>query len=550
MEACYHASGGNPLLVSELLAGLAAKAANGSAEEAALVAGFAPQRIVRWVLARLAALGEDAGRLASALAVLGPGAVLADAVALAGLELPAAATAADALIEAHLVAAGDGYGLVHPLIQAAVYEGLGPARRAAAHAGAARLTAGRGAPSARVAAHLLAADPGLGGWAVEVLRTAAGEAVASGAPGSAACYLERALAETQPPAVRAELLLALGESQLHAGLAGATHRMRQALELSADPRLRAEICRALGRALFSAGDWPGAADAFRRGLGELPGVDDDLSLELRGWYLTFGGHTEAALGSNAMPMAGAERLGVLAGDDAPPRTRKERLQLVHLVYQSARSGARPHDEVARLAHRAVADGALLHDSAADPGPCAAACYGLLYAGESDAAIAQLAQAIELSQRDGSPVAFGMFSLARGTAHYLRGELLEALADLDSASSTYGEGYEQGQPETMAFLALCMIERGDLAGAARALELPGDQERYRAQASFRSYLYALGRLRATRGHLREGLDTLFECGHAARAWNFLNPAVNLPWRSEAALLFARLGKQDRAVQLAA
>jgi hypothetical protein len=133
---------------------------------------------------------------------------------------------------------------------------------------------------------------------------------------------------------------------------------------------------------------------------------------------------------------------------------------------------------------------------------------------------------------------------------MRGDLLEALADLDSASNTYGEGYEQGLPETLAFLALCLIERDDLAGADRALVLPDDQERYRSQASFRSYLYALGRLRAARGQLREGLDTLLECGHAAQAWNFLNPAVNLSWRSEAALLVARLGDQHRAAELAA
>jgi DNA-binding CsgD family transcriptional regulator len=546
--ACYHASGGNPFLVSELLAGLAAKAASGSADEAALVAGFTPQGIVRWVLARLAALGEDAGRLASAFAVLGPGARLADAAVLAGLEPPAAAPAADALIEAHLVVAEGGYGFVHPLVQAAVDEGLGPARRAAAHARAARLAAGRGAPLARVAAHLLAADPGLDGWAVGVLRD---EAAASGAPGSAANHLERALVETQPRPVRAELLLALGEAQLQAGLAGASQRMRQALELSADPRRRAEICRALGRALFCAGDWPGAAEVFRCGLGELPDEDDDLSLELRGWHITMGGHTSAAPGGNAAPpAAAAERLRVLAGDDAPARTRMERLQLVHLVHESARSGARPHHEVARLARRAVADGALLQDSAKDPGPYAAACYGLLYAGQPDAAIAQLTQAIDLSQRHGSPIAFGVFSLARGTARYMRGELLEALADLEGASNSYGEGYEQGLPETLAFLALCLIERDDLAGAARALVLPGDQERCRAQASFRSYLYALGRLKATRGQLREGLDTLLECGHAARAWNFLNPAVNLLWRSEAALLVARLGEKDRAAELAA
>ena len=82
-------------------------------------------------------------------------------------------------------------------------------------------------------------------------------------------------------------------------------------------------------------------------------------------------------------------------------------------------------------------------------------------------------------------------------------------------------------------------------------MPGDeQERCRAQPSVASYLYALGRLRATRGQLREGLDTLLECGHAARAWNVPNPALNHSWRSEAALLAARLGEQDRAAELAA
>ena len=104
----------------------------------------------------------------------------------------------------------------------------------------------------------------------------------SGAPGSAASYLQRALEEPPLPAVRAELLLELGEAQLQAGLAGATERMREALDLSIDPRPRAEICLALGRALFAAGDWPGAREAFHSGVSELQNEDDDLSLLLRG----------------------------------------------------------------------------------------------------------------------------------------------------------------------------------------------------------------------------------------------------------------------------
>lgn len=539
VAACHHASGGNPFLVSELLAGLAATA-TGGADEAALVVGFAPQGIVRWVLSRLAGLGEDAGRLASALAVLGPGALLADAAVLAGLDLPAAAPAADALIAAHLVAAEGGYGFVHPLVQEAVYEGLGPAGRAAAHARAARLTADGGAPLPRVAAHLLAADPGRDDWAIGVLRAAARQAVASGAPGSAASYLERAI-EAQPRPARAELLLELGEVQLQAGLAGATHRMREAVELSTDPRRRAEACRGLGRALLSTGDWAGAAEAFGRGLDELDDQDDELSLELRGWSVT--------LGRGGSPAAEAAVLSARDQGDAPARTRIERLQLARLAYESALSGVRPCQEAAGLARRALAGGALLDDCAADTGPYSAACYALAYAGDPASAIVELSNAIELSQRRGSPVGFGWFCLLRGMARYLRGELVEALADLDSARNAHGDGYEHGMPATLAFLALCLIERDDLAAAECALALPEDQqERYRAQPSVASYLYALGRLRAARGQLREGLNTLLESGHAARVWNVPNPALNHSWRSAAALLAARLGEQDRATEL--
>jgi DNA-binding CsgD family transcriptional regulator len=175
---------------------------------------------------------------------------------------------------------------------------------------------------------------------------------------------------------------------------------------------------------------------------------------------------------------------------------------------------------------------------------------LVHAGEPDAAIAELTRAIELSQRRGSPVGFGWFSLLRGTARYIRGDLLEALADLDSASGTYSDGYEHGLPAMHAHVALCLIERDDLAGAARALTLPGDQERWQAQPSFGNYLYALGRLRAAQGQPQAGLDTLLACGHAMRAWKIPNPALNHSWRSEAALLAARLGEPDRSAELIA
>ena len=374
--ACHRASGGNPFLLSELLAELDAEGASGTAGDAARVADFAPAGIVRWILPRLAALGEDAQRLAFAFAVLGVGAALSDAAVLTGLELSAAAAAADALIGAHILTGERPHEFVHPLLRSAVYDALSPARRAEAHARAAHLTAERGAPLARVAAHLLVSEPGRDGWAVHVLRAAAREASSSGAPESAASYVERALEETQPPAVRAELLLELGDAQLQGGLAGATQSIREALELSADPRRRAEICHALGRAVFYTGDWAGVREAVLRGLAELPDGDDDLSLELRALYITL-----ARSAPETPVAAGAQRrVRALVAADTPARTRIERMLLIQRAYESVLSGSQPHHEVARLVHRALADGVLLEDTATDTWLYGGACYALIYCG--------------------------------------------------------------------------------------------------------------------------------------------------------------------------
>jgi DNA-binding CsgD family transcriptional regulator len=293
--------------------------------------------------------------------------------------------------------------------------------------------------------------------------------------------------------------------------------------------------------LFSTGDWAAARVALRGGLDELPAGNDDLLVELQMRRVTLGreGMTAAAWG---------ELRGLIDGEERG-RTRTERLLLVQLAYEAAASGALPHREVERLARRALADGVLMENSAGDTWPFSAACYAMLYAGEVDAALRELGRAIELSQRQGSPVAFGHLSRVRGTASYTRGNLLEALADLRSALDSYSEEYEHGLPWTLAFLALCLIERDDVPSAERALTLSGDERKWRAQPSFRAYLYALGRLRAAQGRVREGLDRLLESGHEALTMNFQNPVAS-PWRADAALLCARLGDQERAEELIA
>jgi predicted ATPase len=103
VAACYQASRGNPFLLGELLASLIAEGASGSTQDADRVATLTPEGVVRWVLARLRALGEEAERLAWALAVLGEDATLSDAVALAGVDGSDASGAADALIRGQIL---------------------------------------------------------------------------------------------------------------------------------------------------------------------------------------------------------------------------------------------------------------------------------------------------------------------------------------------------------------------------------------------------------------------------------------------------------------
>ena len=244
------------------------------------------------------------------------------AAALADIDPVVAELTADRLAAAQILAPVRPLEFFHPLIGAAVYADIPLGARRVAHRRAAELVDREGErPVARTAAHLLSCGAAGDRWVVEVLRSAAREAVATGAPESASRYLERALGETQPPALRAELLLELGETQLQAGLPGATERFRRARDLSTDPHRRTEICIALGRARFSAGDWVGAREAFRDGVAELPDGDADLALELHHWCVT--------VGLDGLPAVVDERLRALVDGDAPGRTRIERVLLAH-----------------------------------------------------------------------------------------------------------------------------------------------------------------------------------------------------------------------------
>src|SRR5262245_13309685 len=249
-RACHAATGGNPLLVAELASALAAEGVTGQAGDVAKVAELGPEAVARAVRLRLTRLSDEARSLAAAASVLGDGAPLEEAAALAGLDLPRAAAAATALAEADLLRAHETIAFVHPLVRAAVYAGLGPFGRRDAHARAVRLLAQAGRPADRIAAHVLRCPPAADPEAVGILRAAARRSMADGATGLAADYLLRALDEPPPAGQRPEILFELGAAERLQNLPRAAAHLPEALTLTDDPARRAQIALGLGRALF------------------------------------------------------------------------------------------------------------------------------------------------------------------------------------------------------------------------------------------------------------------------------------------------------------
>src|SRR5215468_10261093 len=134
--ACHASTGGNPFLLESLAAALRAP---GDSDPLARVESLGAEPAGREVLRRVAQLGEDAGRLTRALAVLGGPVPLEHAAALAGQDTTTAARLAEGLRAAGVLAPGPVLEFAHPIVRTAVYEAIPPGERALAHAAAAQL---------------------------------------------------------------------------------------------------------------------------------------------------------------------------------------------------------------------------------------------------------------------------------------------------------------------------------------------------------------------------------------------------------------------------
>jgi len=538
-DACHRASGGNPLLLRELLIALRAEGVAPAADRAPAVHAVGSQALAGRVRLRLTRLGPHAAALAAAAAVLGDGAALRTATELARLAGEASAEAIDRLAREDVLRLdGAGVAFSHPIVRAAVYDDLGPEARARLHAEAARLLAAVGAAPEQVAAHLLHAPPAGDAWAVAELRRAARRSLAEGAADAAAASLRRALAEPPPAADRPAVLLELGVAELRSRPPAAIEPLERALGATADPDQRAEATLELSRALTAAGRIQDGVDALGRALDDLRASPERLArleAEMIGLSRFLPELYEFAVER-------LERIRLPLRPDGEPLSTGEAMLLANVASQAVRGGERREHAIA-VARHALAGGRLLEELTSPA--YAIAIQALAWSDELEAALALYDEGLADARARGAISRFSLGCAFRAGVALRLGLLAEAEADaLESLDAVDAEGIHVARFWATAFLVDSLLERGLLAEAAARLDpLPISDHPAGAY-----YLHAAresrARLRLAQGRAAEAAHDLLALGRDLEAIGIANPSIT-PWRSLAATALTRTDQPDRA-----
>jgi DNA-binding CsgD family transcriptional regulator len=523
----HEVTGGNPLLLHELLTAVELERIEPSERGAVRVRALGPDTIATRVLRRIAAIGPEASALAGAVAILGDAGNTACAADLAGLSAGAAAGAADELrrvgvLQRRVLA------FAHPVVRAAVAASLGEVERERGHARAAELLAAAGSTTEEIALHLLHTAPATTPGASEILRQAAQRALARGAADSAVGYLARALREPCDSGQEADLLFELGVAEARCDAVAAADRLREAYQRSQEPRRLAETAIELAHTLYSLERFDDAVDMLDEAVEQL------TDPELRQWL-----EAESISLSRFAPglyPRGRARLAELETRFDPDALGGRQL-LAILASETARRGTDAAQAIA-LAERALEGGFLIAEHT-----FTLAAQAMIHADRIAAGRAIFDEAIAKARSGGAAFVYTLASALRSNASFRLGELAEAEADaLSARDAAETARIGSGARLAAAYLSDVLVERGEIDEAARIVEraeLTGELPRIYQMAWV---LDSRGRLRTAQGRFREGVADCLAAGERLQSLGAPNPSP-VPWRSTAAL--ALLGAGDAA-----
>ena len=527
--ACFEATGGNPLLLRQLLTALASEGVRPEASQARVVREIGPRAVSRTVMLRLARLSGEAKSVAQSVAVLGEDAALHAVAALAGLGEAEAARATGELAQAEILRHGSPLGFVHALVRDAVYLELPPGERELQHDRAARMLDEQGASKEHVAAHLLLTAPRGDQWAAQILQHAGREASHRGAADSAPAYFARALREPVPDERRPRLLFELGLAQLQTDGTAAIDHLREAHATLDDPVSRTIAAAIIARVIMFRGRPEEAAALVRDAAAELPEELDDLKRALNAVELatTFFGDVDWA----ALPQIGVEpRPGLTIGE--------KMLASVASMYEACAGGTA--ERSVELSMAALEDGELV---AADNALLVIAAIRPLVIADREEATEAWERSLAEAYRRGSVFELAGIHLWYGFAQYFRGELADAEASLQLAAEEidrWGFGVTADW-YAAAFQCLTFNARGKLAEARAAIERPPHPGEHRSDGA-RCWHHSYAALLLAEGKWEEAVAAADEC---ARLFGAMPNPADMHWRSLKAYALHKLGRDEEA-----
>jgi predicted ATPase len=259
-SACREVTGGNPLLVTELLRALPGPEPPTSEVIVSASLPTLEERILR----RAAGVAAQAPAVAQAMAVLGDGASLRIAAQLSETDLGLATALAHELLRIEILASEDPVRFVHPLVRQSLYDGVPVGERQRLHGRASDLLLDDGEPAEVAVAHLTVLPPAGSAHFAGLHLQAAESAITRAAPAEAVKWLERAIAEDAREPPRAELLARLGLVRATLRDPACVEVLREAYDTLEDPELRRSVAVDLAYALALSGAWERAAELIER----------------------------------------------------------------------------------------------------------------------------------------------------------------------------------------------------------------------------------------------------------------------------------------------
>jgi DNA-binding CsgD family transcriptional regulator len=455
--ACVRATGGNPLLLGELLRALAVEGATPLARDAGVIDVVGPRAIARTVRVRLSRLPPEATETARAVAILGDGTDVAAIAGLVGRPVEDVARVTGALARAEILRPGSPLGFAHPLIRQAVYEEIPAGERQLQHGRAAQQMNAAGASSERVAAQLLASPPTEEPWVADVLADAAAKAIGRGASDVAVTLLTRMLAEPLEEQRRARVLIDLGIAEAKSTSSDAAiEHLTTAFGIVEDPGLRALAGYSLTRTLLFVGEAQRAAEMAAAAAASLPA-------ELRGVAQMIESVELTALYFGADVPAAEERFEALRDLPAEPSGGESVLAAAASYDWMYRGGTAA--ECAELALRALEGASAME---VDTGLTWVVANVVIDAAERPEAQEFWERALARSHNHGS-----MFGVL--TIHLWRGFTQLRYGELPAAEESLRSGIEQitllsggTLSYTHGLLCSTLLEQGRIEEAAAAL----------------------------------------------------------------------------------